>query len=107
MHSVNEKPVFDAPVQSVTPAAANSIAAPVQSEADRIERILATLRLLTKPEIAAYHQVTVRTIDQWMQDGRIPFRKIGGSVRFNLAEVEEHHRATHLLAGRSAKGGVR
>ena len=45
--------------------------------------------LLTKRDIARELQLGPRTIDEWMRKGRIPFFKIGKTVRFRLADVLE------------------
>ena len=49
-------------------------------------------RLQTKIEIAAFCGVTVRTLEMWMRAGRIPFFKIGRTVRFKLEDVVDHLR---------------
>jgi excisionase family DNA binding protein len=45
--------------------------------------------LLGKRGLAPRLQISVRTVDEWMRKGRIPFLKIGKSVRFRLADVLE------------------
>jgi excisionase family DNA binding protein len=45
--------------------------------------------LLTKRDIARELQLGRRTIDVWMRQGRIPFLKIGKTVRFRLPDVLE------------------
>ena len=45
--------------------------------------------LLTKRDIARELQLGRRTIDVWMRQGRIPFLKIGKTVRFRLSDVLE------------------
>jgi predicted site-specific integrase-resolvase len=40
-----------------------------------------------KSRIAKHYQVSVRTVDNWMRTGVIPFVKIGGVVRFDPAKV--------------------
>jgi len=49
----------------------------------------ATASLLTKKELAPHLRVGTRTVDQWMRKGRIPFLKIGKTVRFRLPDVLE------------------
>jgi excisionase family DNA binding protein len=46
-------------------------------------------KLLTKRDIARELQLGRRTIDVWMRQGKIPFLKIGKTVRFRLADVLE------------------
>jgi len=43
--------------------------------------------LLTKRGLAPKLQISTRTLDDWMRKGRIPFLKVGKSVRFRLADV--------------------
>ncbi len=43
-----------------------------------------------KTEIAKRLGKTVRTVDSWMRDGRVPFIKLGRSVLFRWSDVERH-----------------
>jgi excisionase family DNA binding protein len=45
--------------------------------------------LLNKRELAPKLRIGQRTLDLWMHQGRIPFLKIGRSVRFRLSDVLE------------------
>lgn len=45
--------------------------------------------LLKKRELAERLAISKRTLDVWMSMGRIPFLKVGRSVRFRLADVLE------------------
>ena len=47
----------------------------------------ATVGLLRKRELAEKLAISKRTLDVWMQKGRIPFLKVGRSVRFRLPDV--------------------
>ena len=47
----------------------------------------ASVGLLRKRELAEKLAISKRTLDVWMQKGRIPFLKIGRSVRFRLSDV--------------------
>ncbi len=38
--------------------------------------------------IAKHYTVSVRTVDGWKAENRVPFRKVGRRVLFNLALVE-------------------
>ena len=49
----------------------------------------ASVGLLRKPELAERLAISKRTLDVWMQKGRIPFLKVGRSVRFRLPDVLE------------------
>jgi len=44
---------------------------------------------LTKKELAPHLRVGPRTLDEWMRKGRVPFLKIGKTVRFRLQDVLE------------------
>jgi excisionase family DNA binding protein len=43
---------------------------------------------LTKKELAEFFSVRPRTIENWMKAGRVPFWKIGKTVRFDLDAVK-------------------
>jgi excisionase family DNA binding protein len=45
--------------------------------------------LLTKREVAAYHQVTTRTIQNWTSRGILRPVRRGGTVRFRRADIIE------------------
>jgi excisionase family DNA binding protein len=45
--------------------------------------------LLRKPELARKLSISKRTLDAWMKKGRVPFLKVGKSVRFRLPDVLE------------------
>jgi excisionase family DNA binding protein len=45
--------------------------------------------LLTKKLLAPKLQIAPRTLDDWMRKGRIPFLKVGKTVRFRLPDVLE------------------
>ena len=49
----------------------------------------ASIGLLRKRELAEKLAISKRTLDVWMQKGRIPFLKVGRSVRFRLPDVLE------------------
>ena len=49
----------------------------------------ASVGLLRKRELARQLGISKRTLDVWMAQGRVPFLKIGRSVRFRLADVLE------------------
>jgi excisionase family DNA binding protein len=56
-----------------------------------------------KQEAAKWLGVSTRTLDTYMQRGLVPYYKIGRTVRFKLADLEEHLRKTCRIAGR---GGI-
>jgi excisionase family DNA binding protein len=43
--------------------------------------------LINRSQVAAATGVSLRTIDQWRENGIIPFLKIGGVIRFDLDQV--------------------
>jgi excisionase family DNA binding protein len=43
--------------------------------------------LLTKRGLAPKLHISTRTLDDWMRKGRIPFLKVGKSVRFRWSDV--------------------
>ena len=45
---------------------------------------------LSKPEIARRLHKTIRTVNNWMKRGLLPYYKIGRSVEFKWNEVESH-----------------
>jgi excisionase family DNA binding protein len=49
----------------------------------------ASVGLLRKRELAEKLAISKRTLDVWMAKGRIPFLKVGRSVRFRLPDVIE------------------
>ena len=61
------------------------------THADKITRQVAgadIARLLNKEQVSHQANVSLRTVDQWMKDKKIPFIKIGRSVRFRWNAVE-------------------
>ena len=48
---------------------------------------------IDKRECAKRIGKTVRTVDTWMAEGRIPFYKIGRTVCFRWSEVDAHIQA--------------
>ena len=49
----------------------------------------ASVGLLRKRELAQQLAISKRTLDVWMQKGRILFLKVGRSVRFRWSDVLE------------------
>lgn len=43
-----------------------------------------------KAEVAQRLNKTLRTVDNWMQRGILPYYKIGRSVEFKWSEIEAH-----------------
>ena len=47
-------------------------------------------QFINKEEVAARLGKTLRTVDNWMQRGLLPYFKIGRSVSFKWSDVEAH-----------------
>jgi excisionase family DNA binding protein len=69
--------------------------------ADVNERPADSYGLVTKPDVAKYLKVTVRTVDAWMKKGIIPYKKLARSVRFDLERVKAHIEEFHTVSRRS------
>ena len=59
----------------------------LNSEERRVER--ATDDLLVKREVAAKLKRSVRTVDAWMRQGKLPYIKLGKTVLFRWPDVLE------------------
>jgi excisionase family DNA binding protein len=46
--------------------------------------------LLTKGELAPRIKLSIRSVDEWMRLGRIPYLKCGKAVRFRWSDVISH-----------------
>jgi len=59
--------------------------------------------ILTIKEVAGYLKVTERTLYRLVREGKIPAFKVGGSWRFQLADIEawiaEQKEALHKAGG--------
>ena len=60
-------------------------------------------RMLTVPQVAALYQVAERTVNGWVHEGRVPFHRPGGAVRFKLDELlawsgTDDTRSTNVVA---------
>jgi len=66
---------------------------PMRKETLKTPGLIATANLdeiLEKPETAERLKISTRTLDQWMRSGRVPFLKIGKTVRFRWQDVLAH-----------------
>jgi excisionase family DNA binding protein len=52
--------------------------------------------------IAKHYTVSVRTVDTWIAENRVPFRKVGSRVLFNLDMVEAALAVFDVIARRIA-----
>ena len=62
--------------------------------------------LLTKDELAAFLNVKVRVIDNYIEDRLIPYIKIRNSVRFRKSEVEKVLDKLTIRGPRKARGPI-
>ena len=53
---------------------------------------------INKTEVARRLNKTIRTVDNWMQRGILPYYKIGRSVVFKWSDVESHLAQTCRVA---------
>ena len=56
---------------------------------------------INKPEVARRLGKTLRTVDNWMSRGILPYYKIGRSVEFKWSDVESHLTKTCRVARRT------
>ena len=45
---------------------------------------------IDKPELGRRLGVSVRTVEEWMSYGLVPYYKVGSTVRFKWSDVERH-----------------
>jgi len=58
-------------------------------------------RLIGIDELAALWSMPKATLYNWVNQGRLPYVKLGRSLRFDLVQIEEHReRATISVAGK-------
>ena len=50
----------------------------------------ADVQMVGKKEVAKMLGMTIRTVDNWMGRGLLPYFKIGRSVRFKMDDVMQH-----------------
>jgi excisionase family DNA binding protein len=53
---------------------------------------------ITKEEVARRMRKPVRTIENWMREHRIPFYRVGHSVRFRWSDVQVHFNKCYRVA---------
>jgi len=57
-------------------------------------------QLITIDELSAAWSVPKATLYNWVNQGRLPYVKLGRSLRFDLVEIEDFRkRSTMFLAG--------
>ena len=58
-------------------------------------------KLITITELSALWSIPKATLYNWVNQGRLPYVKLGRSLRFDLVQIEEYReRATIAMAGR-------
>ena len=55
---------------------------------------------IDKPEVARRLKKTIRSVDNWMKRGLLPYYKIGRSVLFKWSDVETHLKASCRVSRR-------
>ncbi len=77
--------------------------APSNPQQIRCDNLYHSMRnLLTKAEAAKAAKVSVRTLENWMQNGLISYVKIGGIVRIPEEQLEQLQER-YLIQGRNAR----
>jgi excisionase family DNA binding protein len=56
-----------------------------------------------KTEVARRLNKTVRTVDNWMGRGILPYYKLGRTIAFRWSDIEAHMKANYRVAGRNLK----
>jgi len=57
---------------------------------------------INTPEVAMRTDKSIRTVMNWMNEGILPYYKVGRSVLFKWSEVESHLRETCRVPARTA-----
>ena len=79
----------------------------IVSESEPPPQIPFEFQLLTKDQLAAYFSVEVRTVEIWMKQRKLPFRKIGGSVRFMIRDILSYLDRNCLVPAHQHPSGFR
>ena len=58
---------------------------------------------IDKPEVARRLNKTVRTVDNWMARGILPYYRLGRTIAFRWSDIEAHMKANYRVAGRNLK----
>ena len=67
------------------------LSAPIPDEIQQIRGLPAAIdEVLKKAETARRLNISTRTLDDWMKTGRVPYFKIGKTVRFRWTDVLRH-----------------
>ena len=56
--------------------------------------------LLSRKQLAEHFGVSVRTVENWMQKGYVPYYRLDKKVLFNLTDVQRHWDAGHRHGAR-------
>lgn len=68
-------------------------------ENQKIQRPLMTIK-----EVAEYLQVSVRTVQRILDSGELPYRKIKGSIRIKMEDLDKY--VEKCSRTKTEKGGV-
>ena len=66
-----------------------------------------TEELITKKDVAGLTSKDVRTIDNWMRKGILPYYKCGRTVMFRWSDVQAHLDANFRICRRNEPAGIR
>ena len=58
---------------------------------------------ISKRDVAKRTGKTMRTVDNWMKHGILPYFKTRHSVLFKWSDVEEHYATNYRIARRSGR----
>lgn len=100
MNERTETKRLAAAVAGVAATIAEIIDVRVQKLGELMEQKVATRTLepmLTRKQLAEYFQVTVRTIENWTHDGRLPYLKISSEVRYPMSEIMAFVKANNMV----------
>ena len=57
-------------------------------------------KFIGKAEVARRLNRSLKTVNEWMKRGILPYYKLGHRVSFRWSEIEEHLNANHRRAAR-------
>jgi len=65
-----------------------------------IEPPTAIEQWVTKRDVAEHFKISVRTVENWMKKGLLPYIRLGKGVRFKLSEADETINRSIKVQGR-------
>ena len=87
--------------RAVTDAVAPVVRAAVRAELEGLDRRLALGPTLTRAAAARELGWSVSKLDSWRRAGRIPYEKVGRSVRFAREDIDRIRRDGRVAARRT------